>query len=252
VTSWTAADGVLPLAEGILREWRRRLPGQRLPRSLGRKGLTRKPELGGRFRISCAGKSLDHETLRDWSKHTAMQTQIVYWVTADGTIERMEARISTESAQRDPVFADSFGWSDFVGCNLFSFIAGMAVRHLYAILHENVLKTARAITFNCRCDGPDVIRHMSMSLAPDGDLVRYESRLLKEEPRTAPIPLSSPGASTLVPICSMCKNYQFPPDCHEWKEIELLPCEAELPQHFDFTHGLCPRCLEQCMKNIQN
>lgn len=179
-----------------------------------------------------------------------MQTRMFYWVTGDGTIVRAAGQISKASAERDPLFASPFNRTDIVGRNLFSFIEGMEVRHLYAMFHERVLKDDRHITFDYRCDSPDIRRDMRMSLSRDGNLVRYESVVLSETTRAVPIPHPSAGAQVFVAVCSICKKYQYPQGCDAWKELDLILCEPELPEHFNFSHGLCPECFKRCMDQI--
>lgn len=180
-----------------------------------------------------------------------MQTRTLYWVAPDGTIVRMERHVSPESAQRDPAFANSLSPTDIVGRNLFTFIEGAQVQHLYSMLHEKVLKDRRHIVFEYRCDGPSVRRNMRMSLAPEGHLVRYESTVLREVPWARQPPPVSPSADVLVPICSICKRYRYPSVSNEWKELDLIAGEPELPSRFDFTHGLCPDCFDSVMAQIR-
>ena len=180
-----------------------------------------------------------------------MPTKVLYWVSSDGTIVRMEAHVSPESAQRDPVFANSLSPSSVVGRNIFEFIQGREVQHLYAIFHEKVLKDRRHIVFDYRCDGPSIRREMRMSLSPEAELVRYESIVLQETPRAREIPAVSPSAEVFVPICSICKRYRYPSGSNEWKELDLMPAEPELPSAFDFTHGLCPDCFESAMAQVR-
>lgn len=180
-----------------------------------------------------------------------MQTRVLYWVTGDGTIVKREAHVSPESAHRDPLFANSLSSPNIVGRNLFEFIEGLEVQHLYAIFHEKVLKDRRHIVFDYRCDGPSVRREMRMSLTPEGELVRYESIVLQETPRVKDIPAVSPSAEVFVPICSICKRYRYPSGSNEWKELDLMPAEPELPSRFHFTHGLCPNCFESMMAQIR-
>jgi hypothetical protein len=179
-----------------------------------------------------------------------MQTKMLYWVDAHGAIVRAEMQISEESARRDPVFADPFHAPDIVGRKLFSFIRGDAVRHFYALLHTQVLEHDRHYQFHYRCDGPAVRRDMTMSLVPDNSLVRYESIVLKETERAVPTPRPTPTAPAFVTVCSMCNNYRYPRSDPKWKEIDQLPSESRLPEHFDFTHTLCPPCMERCMAEL--
>jgi len=179
-----------------------------------------------------------------------MKTKMLYLVAADGTIVSAEGQLSEEGAIPDPVFAPSFQCPEMIGRNLFSFIAGREVRHFYALLHERVLRDACGIKFDYRCDSPEIRRDMNMSLTFDNNLVRYESIVLKESPMPESIPLPSPGAETLIPICSICKRYRYPANSADWKEVEMILKEPGIPQSFDFTHTFCTDCYERVMEEF--
>ena len=173
-----------------------------------------------------------------------MQTKMLYWVTGDGTITQVEGQIAAATAAGDPVFARPFSDNTLIGRNLFDFIEGMEVRHIYTVFHERVLRTAQEIAFNYRCDSPWIRRDMRLRLRPDRDLVRYESVVLKETPRPVPIPATSPDPEILIAMCSMCKKYRNGPAGSPWTELDLIFNEPGLPERFDFTHTICPPCVE--------
>ena len=179
-----------------------------------------------------------------------MRNKVEYSVTADGMIIHAAARMAEASAQLDPIFGGPLDCADLIGRNLFHFIEGAEVRHLYGMFHERVLEANRRIVFDYRCDGPYVRRDMRMSLSRGGELVRYESVTLKETRRAVPIPSPVPEALMFVSVCSMCKKYRFPRDSTEWKEIELMLSERNFPESFRFSHGLCDECLARCMAEV--
>lgn len=176
-----------------------------------------------------------------------MQTKMLYCVDAEGTIVRAESHLSEESALRDPTFAYPFSFPDIVGRSLFSFIEGVEVRHIYGMLHERILKGKGSIRFDYRCDSPDIRRDMRMSLCFDNHLVRYESVVLKETQRAVSIPLASPTAALILPICSNCKRYKHPPGSQDWKEIDLILSDPNLPGAFNFSHTFCNVCYARLM-----
>lgn len=180
-----------------------------------------------------------------------MQSKVVYWVARDGTIVRVEPYYSRESADLDATFANPFRAGELVGRNLFSFIAGSEVRHLYALLQKRVLEESTPISFDYRCDSLEVRREMRMSMAADGDHVRYESAVLRETLRKKAIRPPTAGAESIVVICSMCNQFRFPEASSDWKELDELPGEVELPERFRFSHALCSSCFTRSMAEVQ-
>jgi hypothetical protein len=176
-----------------------------------------------------------------------MQTRMLYFVDAGGTIVRAESHISAESALADPTFAYPFSFPDIVGRSLFDFIEGAEVRHIYGLLHQRILNGKGPISFDYRCDSPDVRREMRMSLNFDNHFVRYESIVLKETQRAVSIPLPSPKAALILPICSSCKKYKHPADSQDWKEIDQILNDPSLPGQFNFSHTFCDVCSERLM-----
>ena len=176
-----------------------------------------------------------------------MQTRMMYCVNSEGTIVQAESSISEESALGDPTFAYPFSFPDIVGRSLFSFIKGAEVRNIYGMLHQRILNGKGPIKFDYRCDSPDIRREMRMSLDFDNCLVRYESVVLKETQRAVSIPLPSPTAALIIPICSNCQKYKYPADAQDWKEIDLILSDQDLPEQFNFSHTFCDVCYQKFM-----
>jgi hypothetical protein len=172
---------------------------------------------------------------------------MIYWTSPIGIICRAESENADLVETSDGLFAAPYISNAIVGHNLFQFIDGAEVRHLYKALAKRVLKTGRAINFAYRCDGPATRREMSMNLSRDAGMVRYESALIRETRRACEIPRQTPGAATFVAICSYCQNYRFPVTSSVWKELEGLLMEKDLPDQFRFTHSICPGCYEMAM-----
>ncbi len=177
---------------------------------------------------------------------------MTYWTLPDGTIARAQSENADLIEANDYMFKLPFSSNNIVGCNLFTFIAGEEVIHIYRSLTARVLKTGRAITFKYRCDCREVRRDMSMELSRDATMIRYESVLVCERPRKRQIPKDEIGASIFVAVCSVCKNYRFPTSSKVWKDLEDLMMEKDLPDHFSFTHGICEDCYLTLMSGLDD
>jgi hypothetical protein len=172
---------------------------------------------------------------------------MAYWISENGTIVRAESRNADMVAPGDGVFAEPFHSCAVVGRNLFQFIDGSEVRHLYQTLGERVLKTGRTIAFPYRCDSPVIRREMTMRMSRDSMLIRYDSAVVRETPKELEIPKQTTAAVTLVAICSFCQKFRFPVTSRAWRDLENLPTEAGLPSEFKFTHGICDECYAQVL-----
>lgn len=174
--------------------------------------------------------------------------EIVYRVDAGGVIRDVGGPWDEWLQANDPAHIERSSMQSVIGKSVFSFIEGEAVRHIYAILHERVLKTGRPIEFAYRCDGPRVRREMRMRLAAESSAILYVSSIEKETVRQRALPEPTPGAPTMIAVCSFCKNYRFPVASRAWKDIDALFLEPELPAGFAITHGLCESCAETVLK----
>ena len=135
-----------------------------------------------------------------------------------------------------------------VGRNLFQFISGLEVSHLYRKLASRVASTGCTISFDYRCDGPHVRRDMQMQLSRDAELIRYESTTVRETVREKDLPSETPGAEVFVAICSFCNDYRFPVKSKVWQQLEELLKEIDLPTEFRFTHGVCEKCYSKALE----
>ena len=177
--------------------------------------------------------------------------RMVYWISASGTILRVESENADLVRKEGGIFLQPFTADHIIGRNLFEFIKGIEIHHLYQALMNKVLRTGVSITFPYRCDGPHVRREMIMSLSLENETVRYESILLRETPRERQIPAGTNSATTLVAICSFCQRYRFPLTSTIWKDLDYLLLEAELPDKFDFSHGLCRACYQRFADDLK-
>ena len=73
---------------------------------------------------------------------------------------------------------ESLNKEDVIGKNLFTYIQGSKVKHIYETMHDNVINNSgRQISFNYRCDSPQVSRYMKMELEAERDKILYRSAL---------------------------------------------------------------------------
>jgi hypothetical protein len=180
-----------------------------------------------------------------------LRPTMIYWTSSSGTIFRAESKHSDLVRPDDKLFCAPFISNSIVGHNLFQFIDGVEVRHLYKALADKVLKTGIPITFPYRCDGPKTRREMQMRLSLEGRMVKYESTVIRETPRERELPHQSPSGDNFVAICSFCQKYRFPVTSTIWNELERLLMERRLPAEFRFTHGICENCFTAVMSDPQ-
>ncbi|WP_155992445.1 hypothetical protein [Fodinicurvata fenggangensis] len=150
-----------------------------------------------------------------------------------------------------------------IGTNLFSQITGDDVRASYRRLHESVCQGEKPrVTFQYRCDGPEVMRQMRLSLSRvDQDqghaAVLYQSQVLSEVVRP-PIGLLDPDlilgvladeqAYPIVTLCSYCQKVAWPvgetrEDAREWISPEDYYVRGGHSE-VRISHGICPLCVD--------
>jgi hypothetical protein len=186
---------------------------------------------------------------------------VTYVVDASGIIRAIGA-ISWQrfAAQND---ASALTAGSMIGTSVFAGIDGPDVRAACERLHDSVCQGQRpAVTYEYRCDAPDVERRMRMSISPvagNGNVVMalYQSQLLAEAPRL-PLGLLSMkhrGVTTAVQsseehvaLCSFCHDIAWPigarPENQIWIAIEDYYRRGGLGEVV-ISHGICPRCIER-------
>lgn len=163
------------------------------------------------------------------------------------------------------------GWADFarrlgvscptpedvVGRRLFDMIASDEVRRAFTALHQRVAMLAtRALTYEYRCDAPDLERLMKMSvsaLTSHGRLlgVLYQSTLLSAKDRVPleflrgvdeAIEKNRVSDLPFVTICQFCANVTM----KSWKGEWAAPTDYYRRGGDDavrLSHGICPACV---------
>jgi hypothetical protein len=175
---------------------------------------------------------------------TAEHAKLSYWVSFSGTILRVTGPWNVWLG-RDGEIPESCGESGIAGKNLFSFIESDGVRWIYKKMHARAYGTGTPVEFRYRCDSAWLRREMQMKISRDGGVLRYDSTVISETRRPRPLPWPTPGAQTLIAMCSFCKAYRFPIESRVWKDIESLFSEPNLPDVFSVSHGICGFCLER-------
>ena len=138
--------------------------------------------------------------------------------------------------------------ANVLGSRLFSFIENEGVRCVYDAMQGRIHQTGNRIAFPFRCDSPWFRREMEMSISRDGDTLRYDSVIVHETKRQRPLPQPTPAANTLISMCSFCKAYRFPADSKNWKDVDLIFMERNLPERFSVTHGMCESCATRWLR----
>lgn len=170
---------------------------------------------------------------------------IEYMVRPDCTVVDVQGEWDTFATEND---AADLTVSAVVGHDLREFLGGAETRLIYQALIERILGTGRLVRFPFRCDSPDARRYMEMEIErPDPDLIRFRSRMIREEDRPAQPLFNTKVARSdeLLVTCSWCKRVKTEGDV--WVEVEdyvassgLMEADV-LPR---LTHGVCPDCEE--------
>lgn len=141
-----------------------------------------------------------------------------------------------------------------VGRRLGDFIADPGTRGIYKGLVERVLAAGDRVRFAYRCDAPDRRRFMRMSMERVGPgLVRFRSRILREEPRPAQPILAPdiPRSADLVRMCGWCKKIELAG--RGWLEVEDYVRDPEVwsePPLPRVSHGMCPECQAEMLSML--
>ena len=151
------------------------------------------------------------------------------------------------------------GWDEFAEANdgegayaatvlnrpLSDFIAGPDVQTVIKALLKRARKLKRPLTFPFRCDAPDKVRHMSITLTPTStDLVGVRSTLLREDLRE-PAPVLDRRAERsddVIRICAWCNRINVD---GTWREVDEVVDQLDLFSHGlvpSLSHGICDDC----------
>ncbi len=139
--------------------------------------------------------------------------------------------------------------SALVGAPIWTFVAGLSTRAIYAAAFERVRATQRAISFPFRCDSPTCRRFMELTIAPaSSNGLDLSAVLLRTEHRRA-VPLLDPNVArsgSVLEACSFCKSIRV--DEAIWLQVEDAIAHLGLfdsPQLPTLSHSVCPACLPE-------
>ena len=176
------------------------------------------------------------------------QIKLSYWMNSSGTVLRIGGPWDAWLGD-DGELPDRCHQAKIIGNSIFSFVENDGVRHVYSTMNTRVFETGKTIVFRFRCDSAWLRREMQMSIAKDGDALRYDSTIISVTRRERPLPQPTTAATTLVAMCSFCKDYRFPVKSLRWNDIESLFIEPLLPDRFSVKHGICERCSKSWLAN---
>ncbi|HPC74095.1 MAG TPA: hypothetical protein PK120_06165 [Syntrophales bacterium] len=164
---------------------------------------------------------------------------LVYEVDREDIIVSIEGpwdRFAAANGGKAPARAET------IGRNLFDFIRGPEVAHVYRAMHDVLrAKPEKQIVFSYRCDAPDLKRHMTMEMYCSENRIVYRSTLEREEPISPPVYIDYDSTSgEIVVMCAFCKRFRYPSESDQWSPIDDLL--ARVPPAFEISHSICPVC----------
>jgi len=127
------------------------------------------------------------------------------------------------------------------------FVAGGAVRVLWARLFSRLRERDAGLSLSCRCDAPGLRRFVTATLAGTSAAreVEVEMRLEREEPRPV-VPMLAAGSVrsfAWVRLCSWCQRVEAGDG--DWREAEDVALAQGLytaAVQPAIAHALCPDC----------
>jgi len=171
---------------------------------------------------------------------------VSYWLDADDQIIGVSERWLSFALQNG---APQLRPETVVGRQLWSFISGQTVRHLFQQLLGQVRERGRGVSVPFRCDSPERRRYMRLSCLPlDARSIEMCSTLLREEPREPAPQISNRG---LLRMCSWCKRIAR--SDVDWMEIEAAAVDLgffERTEPAEITHVVCPDCSRMLLEEI--
>lgn len=141
-----------------------------------------------------------------------------------------------------------------LGRSIWDFINGLSTRNIYFILMKRVRENGRSVHFPFRCDSPDKLRYMEMTIRPgQSGSLWFETAIAKEIPieqNQAP-KNDAHGTRELINMCAWCDRVQVG---SEWLPLEVGIWSLALfdtPEAPPITHDICPDCYEELHQSLQ-
>jgi len=127
---------------------------------------------------------------------------------------------------------------------LWQHVSDPTVRHFYAVFMAKVRKTGKPITIPFRCDSPDLMRFMALTISRHKKTeLKFRTMLLREEAQ-APAELPAGERTKIAPLimmCVWCKNVKST----RWLKPERAVRDLNLFKNSGWpliSHITCPRC----------
>ncbi len=137
---------------------------------------------------------------------------------------------------------------NIIGKSVWEYISDAETRHIYKNLVEKVRMTGESVNFPFRCDSPDKIRSMNMTITMGyEDLIVFHSRIIHEEGRANVdlIDETQPRSDDVIEICSWCKMVRTN---GSWLDAADAVRALNLFDHLPLprlTHSICPICMHR-------
>lgn len=176
-----------------------------------------------------------------------------YWLDIKDRIIRTNL-IWDNFAEDNEGGARSFS-DEIIGKSLFSFISGDATKMFVSTMIQRVRITKKRLDVDYRCDSPEMKRFMKMTIVPEeGELIRVENSLEKEEPFENSIKFKYKRREHLVKRCSMCQKLNHN---NKWFEPEEFAAtlNVKLDEEIPVIYTVCENCrrnLEQRVRSIKS
>ncbi len=150
--------------------------------------------------------------------------------------------------------ADELTFNKIRGRNLWGFISGDAIKHVYSQILKRV-RSGKTLEFEFRCDSPHLRRFMTMVIAPaEEGVVRFETLAVRTEERLNNCCFPIPGGSEddrLVISCSWCNKFRIGDG--RWLEAENVVDILNIfdgPPYLSLSHGMCDACYQAALSKI--
>ena len=141
--------------------------------------------------------------------------------------------------------APELAGTNVIGRSLWDFISDPDTAQIYSHFLEKVRAENETQVVEFRCDSPDTLRLMRLSMNPLGEgAVELVSTTVNEE-KHGPFPLlgnNTQRRGELLSMCSWCKKVRFD---DSWQDLDLVTRELQLlvdEPPPPITHGICVPC----------
>ena len=132
------------------------------------------------------------------------------------------------------------------GKSIWSFIGADKLKSLYYQLFEGVRASQKAVDINFRCDNPQVLKFMNMTIEPaPNNFLKISTRVLKEITRKKALAreVFYLGINNGLPMCSNC-NRVYIGSIFGWIEVDKALESNLISDKLNVTFGVCDSCVE--------